>query len=283
MLYSFADHQFGGLVFVCGDIHHSPFSSVSTSTLREARGNPQEGAILAAQARDPRAYELMTVFLPDMPEEDNQAQIDRVSSYVSPAGGTVKEVLTDSPWGRRRLAYIIRFNNVDFRDGFYTVYHFDAEPSIVSNIERELKFDTNTMRYLLVHDDPKAGERLPTPEGAEAAAQSEAADTAAASSQEVADAEPAAQSSSAESAAEEGPADTLTEDAVSAEDAPVTEAAPEQLDPESAQAPVSRVTTAEPEGEAGTESTGEAAAAEEQPASETDEDAEPANDEAKKE
>lgn len=119
----------------------------------------------------------MAVFTPDLSEEDNQAQIEKVSTFITNAGGTVKEALTESPWGRRRLAYTVRFNNVDYRDGFYTVYHFDAAPSYLAELERDLKLDNSTMRYLLVHDDPKAGEKFSeneaesVEEGAEAAAQ----------------------------------------------------------------------------------------------------------------
>lgn len=101
----------------------------------------------------------MAVFLPELADEDLTTQLDRTSGYISSVGGTIKEVLTDSPWGRRRLAYPIRFDSQDFRDGFYAVYHFDLEPSAMVDIERELKLDTRVMRYLVVHDDPKAGER----------------------------------------------------------------------------------------------------------------------------
>src|SRR5665811_2037354 len=104
-----------GLVFVCGDNYHSPFSSVSAP--RAPGETHRKEPNLAGQERDPRAYELMTIFLPELSDEDGQAQIDAV-------------------------------------------------PSAISEIERDLKLDTNTMRYLLVHDDPKAGERFPQGEGA---------------------------------------------------------------------------------------------------------------------
>ncbi len=101
----------------------------------------------------------MVIFLPELAEEDLTAQLDRASGYITSVGGTIKEVLTDSPWGRRRLAYPIRFNSQDYRDGFYAVYHFDLVPTAVADVERELKLDTRVMRYLVVHDDPKAGEK----------------------------------------------------------------------------------------------------------------------------
>lgn len=115
---------------------------------------------MADQERDPRAYELMTVFIPDLADEDSQAEIEKIEGLVTAGGGTMTETLTASPWGRRRLAYTIRFNGVDYRDGIYTVFHFDMRPSALAELEREMKLDTNLMRYLLVHDDPKAGEKF---------------------------------------------------------------------------------------------------------------------------
>lgn len=122
------------------------------------RGEPEErGYCLASYAREPRAYELMVILLPELAEEDLTGAQERVSKYISDATGNVKEILAESPWGRRRLAYTIRFNGQDYRDGNYAIWHFDLEPSRMSEIERELKLDTRVMRYLVVHDDPKWG------------------------------------------------------------------------------------------------------------------------------
>ena len=110
-------------------------------------------------AREPRAYELMTILVPELADEDLTAQIQRISTHITTATGAIKETLTDSPWGRRRLAYSVRHNSQDYRDGYYIVFHFDLEPRMMTDIERELKLDVNVMRYLLVHDDPKAGEK----------------------------------------------------------------------------------------------------------------------------
>lgn len=159
---------------------------------------------MANQERDPRAYELMTVFVPELSEEDSQAQVDKVATYISNAGGSLTETLTSSPWGRRRLAYTIRFNGVDYRDGIYTVYHFDSAPSNLTELERDLKLDNSTIRYLLVHDDPKAGEQFSedaAEEGGEAsAAEATAAGEAAQASAETATPEPQATTAEAATA-----------------------------------------------------------------------------------
>lgn len=103
----------------------------------------------------------MAIVVPELADDDLASQIQKISAHISSATGTIKETLTDSPWGRRRLAYTVRHNSQDYRDGYYIVVHFDLEPSRMAEVERELKLDVNLMRYLLVHDDPNAGEKHP--------------------------------------------------------------------------------------------------------------------------
>lgn len=112
---------------------------------------------MVSSVRDPRAYELMVIIVPDISDEEVAEGLGRINTYIGDINGSIKEVLTDSPWGRRRLAYPIRFNSIDYRDGYYAVYHFDSRPDVMTDLERELKLDTRVIRYLLVHDDPKAG------------------------------------------------------------------------------------------------------------------------------
>lgn len=155
-----------------------------------------------------RDYELMAILLPDMAEEDTQAEIARVTGFLTDVQANVTETLTDSPWGRRRLAYAVRHEGVDYRDGFYIVIHFSALPTAIADIERELKLDTNVIRYLLVIDDPKAGEKvIEQPETAETQANTDQAEAEA----------PQVEDEVAQTAAEETPVDaapTGTEAAV---------------------------------------------------------------------
>lgn len=97
-----------------------------------------------------RKYELMVIFSPDVAEEELPAAIDKVAGFVSTFGGTVTTVLRDSPWGRRRLAYPIRFTGRDIRDGFYVLYYFDADSLTIVEIERELKLFDRVMRHMLI-------------------------------------------------------------------------------------------------------------------------------------
>lgn len=193
---------------------------------------------MANQERDPRAYELMTVFIPDLSDEDSQAEIEKIEGLVTANGGTMTDTLTASPWGRRRLAYTIRFNGVDYRDGIYTVFHFDMTPSSLTEIEREMKLDTNLMRYLLVHDDPKAGEKFiegGETEDGDSEDESTSADagraaggaTAAAASQvaSTSGSESAASDAPASETAEPAPAETAPAEETTTDTAPAAESA----------------------------------------------------------
>jgi small subunit ribosomal protein S6 len=176
----------------------------------------------------------MTVFIPDLSDEDSQAEIEKIEGLVTTSGGTITETLTTSPWGRRRLAYTIRFNGVDYRDGIYTVFHFDMAPSALAEMEREMKLDTTLMRYLLVHDDPKAGERVDETEAGEegategepTAGEAAGGATAAAATAATSETEPAeAAVGSPETPAAEAPAAAQETAPEAAQEAPVEEAA----------------------------------------------------------
>ncbi len=169
---------------------------------------------MAQYARDPRAYELMAILLPELADEDLSAQIARVAGFITDVTGSIKETLTDSPWGRRRLAYSIRFNGVDYRDGIYVIWHFDLEPSRIGELERELKLDTKVIRYLLVHDDPKWG---PKNGGNQPAGEEGAADGSPATPATKAPAD------TAETPADEAPANETPVTETPTADAPATE------------------------------------------------------------
>src|SRR5918997_1464928 len=181
-------------------------------------------ASLRDQARAPRKYELMTILHPDVPEESLQGELDRISGFITGVGGELFETLQDSPWGRRRLAYPIRSGGRDVRDGYYTVWHFTLGPTRVDDLERELKLDTQLIRYIVLSweptpIDPKAVEAAEiAAEDAAAAAYAAAQVAAAAAEDDAAEAYAASQAAAATSEAEAGEATSAIEP-VSAEEA----------------------------------------------------------------
>ncbi len=130
-------------------------------------------------ASAPRFYELMVITAPDGTPEELIATVEQINGYITTAGGTILRSSSDSPWGRRRLAYPIRYQSTDVRDGFYTLIHLEIAPDKVIEIERDLKLNDRLMRYLVlqlagepVFPEP-AEEEVPAGEGAEATGESE--------------------------------------------------------------------------------------------------------------
>jgi small subunit ribosomal protein S6 len=130
---------------------------------------------LRETTRLPRKYELMTIVSPDVAEDELPAMIDRIGGYITAAGGTISETLRESPWGRRRLAYAVRHSGRDVRDGFYTVYHFEAPPPAITDIERDLRLTDQVMRFLVTHYIPQPIVERPA-EATEAGAEEQAAE-----------------------------------------------------------------------------------------------------------
>lgn len=100
---------------------------------------------------EPRPYEMMVLIRPSVTDEALTEEVDRISSVITQAGGTISNVKRESPWGRRRLAYQIQ----DARDATYVLYHYNSEPSQIQEIERDLKLDDRIIRYLLIRQDER--------------------------------------------------------------------------------------------------------------------------------
>jgi len=161
----------------------------------------------------------MTVLHPEVPEESLPQELDRISGFISAAGGSIIETLQDSPWGRRRLAYPIRSGGRDVRDGYYTVWHINLGPNRIDELERELKLDVQLIRYLVVSwepkpIDPKAVEQAEF-DAEDAAAAAYAAAQAAAATAEAAVEASAIEPIAAEEARQELAAEAETADAAS--------------------------------------------------------------------
>jgi small subunit ribosomal protein S6 len=152
---------------------------------------------LRESTRAPRKYELMTILHPEVEEESLPGELDRILGYITAIGGELIDSLRESPWGRRRLAYPIRSGGKDVRDGYYTVWHFTAAPNQLLDLERELKLNTQLIRYIIVSWEPKPIDPKEV-EAAEIAAEEAAAAAYAAAQAAEAAAESEADSEAAE-------------------------------------------------------------------------------------
>ena len=87
-------------------------------------------------------YELVCIIHPDLDDNAFKGIIEKVSGWVSEAGGNVDKV---EPWGRRRMAYSIRKQ----REGQYVLVLADFAPAFTAELERNLRFLEPVMRFLI--------------------------------------------------------------------------------------------------------------------------------------
>ncbi|WP_292663077.1 30S ribosomal protein S6 [Nitratifractor sp.] len=153
-------------------------------------------------------YETLFVVKPTLTAEEIEGQIDRVKTIVASEGGELKA--TDE-MGMRRLAYPIEKNE----RGYYTVVYYTAPSELVGELERQLRYNEEILRFMTVKytnkKELKVFEKM-----VEAANKKPAAEKPAAPAEEEAPA-----------AAEESAAPT---------EAPVQENAAEQAAPENSEA-----------------------------------------------
>ncbi|AMA71470.1 MULTISPECIES: 30S ribosomal protein S6 [Aneurinibacillus] len=95
-----------------------------------------------------RKYEVMYILRPDLQEEAIKANIERFSGIITEKGGQMEKI---TEMGKKRLAYEIK----DYREGFYVLMNFQAEPQAVAEMERLMKINDDIIRYLVVREDEK--------------------------------------------------------------------------------------------------------------------------------
>ena len=139
-------------------------------------------------------YETLYVLKPTLTDEETAANIAKIEEILVKNGA---EILATNKMGMRRLAYPVEKNE----RGVYTIVYFKAEGTIVNELERNLKFNEEVIKYLtvkyskqkevaqfeklvtaanVVKEEPKAEEEAPVAETTEATSETEvAAETAA--------------------------------------------------------------------------------------------------------
>ena len=89
-----------------------------------------------------RKYELVCLIQPDLDENAVNGVIERVTGWVTEAGGTVDKV---DLWGKRRMAYVIRKQ----LESNYVLFNVTLSPTSTSALEQNLRYTETVMRHML--------------------------------------------------------------------------------------------------------------------------------------
>ena len=87
-----------------------------------------------------RAYELMTIFRPELAEADVRNEVAALEQALTDRGATIK---SSDFWGKRRFAYEIKH----LHEGYYSVTQFDGESDAVEELDRALGLLDHVVRH----------------------------------------------------------------------------------------------------------------------------------------
>jgi small subunit ribosomal protein S6 len=95
-----------------------------------------------------RIYEELFIVRPDLPEEETDQLIERLTTLIAGQGGNVDKV---DKWGVRKLAYRVQKRT----EGFYVLLQFTAKPETVRELERQLRVQDQVMKFITVRIDER--------------------------------------------------------------------------------------------------------------------------------
>jgi len=99
-----------------------------------------------------RKYETIFIINPDLSDEDTRGLIERVRGIIQTLQG---EILRIQEWGRKKLAYEVN----KMSKGYFVLLHFIGTPSMLTELERNLRLMDAVLKYQTVRLDEK-GERI---------------------------------------------------------------------------------------------------------------------------
>lgn len=90
-----------------------------------------------------RQYETVFIMTPVLSDEQMKEAVSKFQTYLKDKGA---EIVFEDHWGLRKMAYPIQKKST----GFYHLIEFKAEPTLVAQLELEMKRDERIIRFLTV-------------------------------------------------------------------------------------------------------------------------------------
>ena len=93
-------------------------------------------------------YEFTIIVQPDLDEEARNQLLERVGGWLKESSTEDTEP-TINHWGKRQLAYPIN----KYKTGYYVFYEIPMDPTKLDALERNLRFNEDVLRYLIIRKD----------------------------------------------------------------------------------------------------------------------------------
>ena len=88
-----------------------------------------------------RNYETVFILTPVLSDTQMKDAVEKFKKILVDNGG---DMVNEENWGLKKLAYPIDHKTT----GFYQLFEFSAEPTLINVIETEFKRDEKVMRFL---------------------------------------------------------------------------------------------------------------------------------------
>jgi small subunit ribosomal protein S6 len=89
-----------------------------------------------------RVYEGLFILVPEASVEARKSQLESIEDLIKKNKGTIRN---KAEWGRKTVGYPLKKH----RDGFYVIYDFEVETSVVGEIDRVLRLDENILKFMI--------------------------------------------------------------------------------------------------------------------------------------
>ena len=87
-------------------------------------------------------YESVIIINPSVDEEAMKALVTKYTDIINNEG----KVESIDEIGKKRLAYEIMKN----KEGYYTVFNFEAKPELIAELERNYRIDDSVMKFITI-------------------------------------------------------------------------------------------------------------------------------------
>ena len=90
-------------------------------------------------------YESVIIINPNLDEEATKSVITKFSDLIN-TDGKVEKV---EELGKKKLAYEVKKNT----EGYYTVYYFEANPSLIAELERNYRITDEVIKFMTIKNE----------------------------------------------------------------------------------------------------------------------------------
>ena len=94
-------------------------------------------------------YETVFILNPVLSEEQTKETVLKYEKFLTSKGA---KMVSKEDWGLKKLAYPIQ----NKKSGFYHLFEYTVDPTVISDLELEFRRDERFMRYLTVKLDKHA-------------------------------------------------------------------------------------------------------------------------------